>query len=156
TVVMDPDVGGTSVVSAIAEAGFDLGFLYITSFNDQGGCTIPEGDTLCGALGSGSVSESGMSGLFVSLADLDFFQTGADFLIDVDIEGSHDGVPRDDSGKQYNIAPLYENASFFYSGAFTVTYEYDPISSEVPEPITLVLIGLGLAGIGISRKIRFC
>ena len=44
---------------------------------------------------------------------------------------------------------------FDWNGAYsTVGLAYEPEPSEVPEPTPLVLLGLGLAGLGILRRKR--
>lgn len=65
-----------------------------------------------------------------------------------------DGTATSLVGISSNINPLILEQDLFGEATVTVTYEYDPGVPNVPEPMTMYLMGGGLLGLSLMRRPR--
>ena len=81
-----------------------------------------------------------------------------DMMLSVDVEGEYGangfGFYTPDEMYITSITVTTEDASGMAIGEFGIAYYETHHTEEVPEPGTLALFGLGLAGLGLLRRKR--
>ncbi|PCI54854.1 MAG: hypothetical protein COB45_07480 [Gammaproteobacteria bacterium] len=84
----------------------------------------------------------------LTASDISMFLNDVDFTFNVTAASSFINVT---SGGSAVFENVIDSASW---GRVEVTYTYDDIVTSVPEPTSLAILGLGLAGFALSRKTK--
>jgi hypothetical protein len=99
------------------------------------------------------------TGGYISGLHADYYSLGGAFQFAVEGEGPIAG------GNADNVNTMYENKLGLWGGSYTFWGAFHEVLtgqiqikgtavSNVPEPATLVLMGLGMAGLGCGRRLR--